>query len=91
MSAPVPAARPVVAAPPEPPKRSTDAIAPATRRVDARPALGETRRLVVGRDISLAGEIRSAERLVVEGRVAANLIDCSALEIAAGGLFHGSA
>ena len=51
----------------------------------------DARRLVVGRDICLNGEITSCDRLVVEGRVEANLIGARALEIAQGGVFHGRA
>lgn len=48
-------------------------------------------KLIVGRDISLAGEIRSCEKLVVEGTVDADLSDSQALEIAGSGIFQGSA
>lgn len=49
------------------------------------------RRLVVGRDISLAGEIKDCEHLVVEGRVESNLPEGQLLEIAQSGCFVGNA
>jgi len=66
---------------PIPPRRTDSA------RLDA----PDARRLVVGREICLSGEITSCDRLVVEGRVEANLIGARALEIAQGGVFRGRA
>ena len=51
----------------------------------------ETRKLIVGREISLSGEITACDRLVVEGSVAANLANCRDIDIAESGLFKGSA
>ena len=51
----------------------------------------ERRTMIVGRDISLSGDIRSCNRLVVEGSVEATLHDCREIEIAEGGLFKGNA
>jgi cytoskeletal protein CcmA (bactofilin family) len=51
----------------------------------------ETRRLIVGREISLTGEITSCERLIVEGSVEANLNNCREVEIADVGLLKGTA
>jgi cytoskeletal protein CcmA (bactofilin family) len=51
----------------------------------------ETRKLIVGREISLSGEITSCDRLVVEGSVEANLANCRDIDIAESGLFKGSA
>ncbi len=50
-----------------------------------------SRKLVVGKGISLSGQIKTCEKLVVEGKVEANLTDCVTLEIAESGLFNGSA
>jgi cytoskeletal protein CcmA (bactofilin family) len=55
------------------------------------PDAGEGRKLVVGRDIALAGQITACERLIVEGRVEATLADCRSIEITEPGLFKGSA
>lgn len=55
-------------------------------------AAGESdKRLIVGRTISLRGEIRRCDRLVVEGEVEASLNESQALEIAPTGVFKGSA
>jgi len=51
----------------------------------------EQRRLIVGREICLTGEITSCERLIVEGSVEANLTNCREVEIAESGLFKGAA
>jgi cytoskeletal protein CcmA (bactofilin family) len=51
----------------------------------------ETRKLIVGREISLSGEITACDRLVVEGSVQANLANCRDIDIAESGLFKGSA
>ena len=48
------------------------------------------RKLVVGREIVVSGEIASCEGLVVEGTVRAS-VECKDLQIAASGLFTGSA
>jgi cytoskeletal protein CcmA (bactofilin family) len=52
---------------------------------------GEVKKLIVGRDIFLSGEIKSCNKLVVEGSVEAALRDCQTVEIADAGLFRGSA
>ena len=60
-------------------------LAPA-RRNDS-----DLRKLIVGREITLSGEINSCERLVIEGSVEANLQNCNEVELAETGLFKGSA
>lgn len=70
-----------VAAPKAPPRRADGRQAPAI----------EGRKLVVGREICLSGEIKTCEKLVVEGRVEADLRDSQSLEISEPGLFKGSA
>jgi cytoskeletal protein CcmA (bactofilin family) len=75
--------RRVVDIPGAPPKRATpssDSPIPAT----------EMRKLIVGRDISLSGEIAACDVLVVEGTVEAKLRDGRIVEIADTGLFKGS-
>jgi cytoskeletal protein CcmA (bactofilin family) len=52
---------------------------------------GEMRRLSVGREITLSGEINSCDKLFIEGSVEANLTNCRDVDIAEGGLFKGSA
>src|ERR1700693_1670421 len=51
----------------------------------------ERRTMIVGREISLSGDIRSCNRLVVEGSVEATLNDCREMEIAESGFFKGNA
>lgn len=51
----------------------------------------ESKMLIVGRDITLSGEISACDRLVVEGRVEAKLTDCREIEIASTGSFAGAA
>ncbi len=71
------------------PLRPSDAIG---RRDVAKPAEAEEkRRLIVGREISLAGEITACDYLVVEGSIDAKLSDGRSVEIADGGLFRGTA
>ena len=55
-----------------------------------RPAAeADTKKLTVGRDIHLKGEIASCDKLVVEGRVEATLHDVRAIEVSQGGYFRG--
>lgn len=82
-TAPPVAAPPPVAVVPEPMPAPPPPVA-------AAPEV-EMRRLIVGREISLSGEITSCDRLVVEGSVEANLANCRDIHIAEGGLFKGSA
>jgi cytoskeletal protein CcmA (bactofilin family) len=51
----------------------------------------EVRKLTVGREISLSGEIASCDTLIVEGSVEASLQNCRDVDIADTGLFKGSA
>lgn len=51
----------------------------------------EGKKLIVGREIELSGNISSCDKLVVEGRVEAELSDCRQIEIASSGVFKGSA
>ena len=63
-----------------------------TRRQDGRlQSAVEGRKLVVGREICLSGEIKTCEKLVVEGKVEADLSDSQSLEISEPGLFRGNA
>ncbi len=71
--------------PPDLPRRPGDP-APQPRRGE-----GELRKLTVGREITLSGEINSCDLLVIEGSVEANLTNCRDIEIADGGLFKGEA
>lgn len=68
------------------PRPSGAAAATAPRSPEA-----EQKKLIVGRDIFLNGEIRTCDSLVVEGKVEAVLSDCRAMDIAQSGEFKGSA
>lgn len=72
--------------PPEPMSRPGSAPIPAVRRPD-----DDLRKLIVGREISLSGEITSCDKLIVEGSVEANLQNCHDVDISESGLFKGSA
>ena len=52
---------------------------------------GDGKKLIVGRDIELNGKISSCEKLVVEGKVEANISECREIEIAETGTFVGEA
>lgn len=64
---------------------------PGNRRSAAGGVDGECKKLIVGRDITLSGNISACDKLVVEGTVEANIADAALLEIAEGGLFRGNA
>jgi cytoskeletal protein CcmA (bactofilin family) len=79
-----------------PPVASTPTPAPTPAASTAAPGApqkreAEQRKLIVGREISLAGEITSCDWLVVEGSVEANLANCRDIEISDTGVYRGSA
>jgi len=74
--------------------KAPDAIATTGSPADVRssaPGDSDSKKLVVGRDIALTGEIRACNRLVVEGRVDAVLSDSRSIEVSATGVFKGKA
>lgn len=73
------------------PKRPVDIPSVPTRLDRHRPGEGDSKRLVVGRDIRLSGEITACERLVVEGHVEVALSGARLIEVAPSGVFKGSA
>jgi cytoskeletal protein CcmA (bactofilin family) len=90
--------RPPVLPPRPAPESSRSGIDAIPRRMEAAPAApiavkreADARKLIVGREISLSGEITSCDRLVVEGSVEANLANCRDIEISESGVFKGSA
>ncbi|MEK9672055.1 MAG: polymer-forming cytoskeletal protein [Rhodospirillaceae bacterium] len=65
-----------------------------TRRIDRARSLdsgSDPKRLIVGRDISLTGEITSCDRLVVEGQVEVTLPSARLIEVSPTGVFKGNA
>lgn len=89
MSASTPPRSPGQGFVPEIPRRSAADIpgAPA-RRTPGRNS-EESKRLLVGRDISLSGEITACDSLVVEGTVQATLEHSQSLEVTDTGLYKG--
>lgn len=80
----------------DPPRRFVDiAGAPPRRSAPSRPepepGNEPDRKLIVGLGISLNGEIRSCDHLIVEGTVEAQLKDCRAIDLSGDGTFKGSA
>ena len=75
---------------PEAPRRTPELPGEFARRPD-QPGDDDARKLIVGREIFLNGEINSCDRLIVEGRVEANMKDCSEIVIAETGTFKGLA
>lgn len=77
---------------PEYQRRSPDLPGSPARRLD-RPRSGEveSRRLIVGRDIQLSGEITECDKLVVEGHVEIKLPGARVLEVSPSGYFKGDA
>ncbi len=81
---------------PAPSIRTAEVARPAAREMNpvARPgSIGDPdgKKLIVGRDIELSGSISACDKLVVEGRVEANISDCREIEVAASGTFKGEA
>lgn len=77
-----------------PASQASGAAGQAPRRIAmpfAGPREPEGKRLTVGKDIKLSGEINSCDILAVEGTVEASLIGAKAIEISSGGVFKGNA
>ena len=72
-------------------RRLAEVVGPAARRNDVQPAVDDGKRLIVGRDIVLTGEIKACDRLVVEGRVEASLSHIRTVEITPSGVLKGAA
>lgn len=70
--------------------RRADTAAGRADTAGPRPA-DTTRKLQVGREITLAGEISACDHLVVEGQIEAKLRDCHIIEISDSGVFKGAA
>ena len=67
---------------------------PSAARLRTERSLGssyDSRRLVVGRDIRLKGEITACDKLLVEGHVEIVLPEAGSIEIASSGFFKGKA
>ena len=77
------------------PARSPEVARPARDvHAAARPAnlsSPEGKKLIVGREIELSGNISSCDKLIVEGKVEANLKECREMEVTGSGTFKGEA
>ena len=74
-----------------PRRRFADDAVGAAKPLESSDRKTTERRLIVGREISLAGEINACDHLVVEGRIEAKLKECRIIEVADSGVFKGSA
>lgn len=74
---------------PQIPRRIPDIPSPAS--IKANEADSDGRRLMIGKQVNLSGEIGGCERLVVEGKVDVTLKDVKTLEVGAQGTFKGTA
>lgn len=76
---------------PEIPRRTIDLPgAPRRPAAGARGSNPEGKKLIVGREISLSGEITACDSLVVEGTVQATLENSRALEVSETGVYRGT-
>lgn len=85
----LPAMRPV-AVRPEPARAEPSKPDPG-RTEAAKPSQVEGKKLMVGRDISLSGDIAACDLVIVEGKIEATLRNSHAVEIAESGIFKGTA
>lgn len=76
-----------------PPRRAPPDIRGTTARISEHTLAGgqDPKRLVIGRDISLQGDVTACDKLLVEGRAEINLPNTDHMEVAASGFFRGSA
>jgi len=81
--------RPEIARPSRELPGMTRPLAPATP--SAPPPSSDDKKLIVGRNIVLSGQITACDKLVVEGRVDATLTESRVIEITQTGVFKGSA
>jgi cytoskeletal protein CcmA (bactofilin family) len=73
------------------PRRVVDIPGAAGRRPLSSGQEVDGKKLIVGREICLTGEISACDRLVVEGRVEASLSDARSVDISETGYFKGNA
>lgn len=89
---PTPTFRPEIAKRPnELPKAVTQATATATASGNRSEGHPEAKVLMIGREISLSGQITACDRVIVEGKVEAQLTDSRFVEVSETGQFKGSA
>lgn len=90
---PTPTFRPEIAKRPnaELPKSVSQATATATASGNRSEGHPEAKVLMIGREISLSGQITACDRVIVEGKVEAQLTDSRFVEVSETGQFKGSA
>jgi cytoskeletal protein CcmA (bactofilin family) len=90
---PTPTFRPEIAKRPGPelPKATSQATATATASGNRSEGHPEAKVLMIGREISLSGQITACDRVIVEGKVEAQLTDSRFVEVSETGQFKGSA
>lgn len=90
---PTPSFRPEIAKRPgaELPKAVVQATAQATASGNRSEGHPEAKVLMIGREISLSGQITACDRVIVEGKVEAQLTDSRFVEVSESGQFKGSA
>jgi cytoskeletal protein CcmA (bactofilin family) len=90
---PTPSFRPEIAKRPsaELPKAAVQATAQATASGNRSEGHPEAKVLMIGREISLSGQITACDRVIVEGKVEAQLTDSRFVEVSETGQFKGSA
>jgi cytoskeletal protein CcmA (bactofilin family) len=80
----------------EPPRRPATPISnqpnPAsTVAVVTEPPRNLSNQMLVGREVALSGKITGCDRILVEGKVEATLLECSVIDVAGPGTFNGTA
>jgi cytoskeletal protein CcmA (bactofilin family) len=87
------ASKPPISYQPDISRRIPDITGLTTGRKEHAMSVGDSdsKRLVVGRDIRLSGEISACDKLVVEGHIEASLPGARAIEVSSTGYFKGSA
>lgn len=76
---------------PDIPRRDSEVPSAPIRAERIRPTDTESRKLTVGREICLKGEITACDKLIVEGNVEVALSNARAIEVAPSGYFKGNA
>ncbi len=87
------ASKPPASYQPDISRRIPDIAGVASRRKEHPTGVGdsESKRLIVGRDIRLSGEISACDKLVVEGHIEASLPGARVIEVSSTGYFKGNA
>lgn len=76
---------------PDIPRRDAEGPSAPARAERLRPTDTESRKLTVGREICLKGEITQCDKLIVEGEVEVSLSNARAIDVAPSGYFKGNA